>query len=401
MNVKMLSQMGNDETRLISLTHDLFERVKELNCLYGISRLVENRSLSLDHVLQGVANLIPPAWQYPEITGARIVLKDRQFQTSNYRETHWQQAETINEGGARVGSLVVCYLREKPAIFEGPFLKEERELLHAIATRVGNIIENKDAETSLRVHYEREKKLHAKLRREMESRIEFSRKLIHELKTPLTSLMATSQLLVEETNGTRLGKVARYVWEGANRLNSRIEELHDVVKGEVGALMLKLKPVDIAQLLSTLVEENRAFSEQNGITISLELDLLPEKVMADPERVRQVVTNLLNNAYKYAREGKRVTIKTTLDLSAQVRIEVRDYGPGIPKDKQRILFKPGFQVRHDGETPGGMGIGLTLCKMLVELHGGKIWLESKLGKGASFFFTLPLAPKERGNREKE
>ncbi len=101
--------------------------------------------------------------------------------------------------------------------------------------------------------------------------------------------------------------------------------------------------------------------------------------------------NLINNAYKYASEGKKITIGATRDSDSTVRIEVRDYGRGIPKGKQRRLFRPGYQLTRQNERPGGLGIGLALCKTLVELHGGKIWLESKIGKGSSFFFTLPVA----------
>ncbi len=98
--------------------------------------------------------------------------------------------------------------------------------------------------------------------------------------------------------------------------------------------------------------------------------------------------NLINNACKYASEGKRITIRVTTDSSAVV-IEVQDNRPGIPKDKRRMIFKPGYQSSRQNKSPGGLGIGLTLCKMLVELHGGNIWLESEVGRGSSFFFMLP------------
>lgn len=385
--------VNTDKTQLLRPNHDLFERVKELNCLYGISRLMENRELAIEEILKGVADLIPPAWQYPEITGARISLKKRQFQTNNFRETPWEQKEPIIVSGSEVGTLEVCYLQEKPFAYEGPFLKEEKELIHVLVERLGNIIEYKNAENSIRSLYEREKKLRKKLQKEMHSRVDFSRKLIHELKTPLTSLMATSQylLLLEQTQGSELGKAAGLVWEGANRLNTRIEELHDVIKGEVGTLKLNLKPSAIVHLLSSMAEETRALARDHGISINIEADQSLPDVIADPERIRQVLLNLVNNACKYASEGKRVIIRATWDSASTVKIEVRDHGPGIAKDKQRVLFKPGYQVSHGGESPGGLGIGLTLCKMLVSLHGGRIWVESKLGHGSSFFFTLPVA----------
>ena len=380
------------ESRLRELTHDLVERIKELNCLYGVSRLVEKENISLDDILQGVVELIPPAWQYPEVTCACINLKDKRFRTPNFAETLWKQVEAIIVNGKQVGTLEVCYLEEEAYSYEGPFLKEERDLIHGIAERLGHIIESKMAEITLQKLYTREKRLYRKLQLEMENRVDFTRQLVHELKTPLTSLMATSQLLSEETRNTRLEKLAGYVWEGANSLNRRIDELHDVIRGEIGNLKLELKPLHIEHLLLSLLEETRALSHQHGLAISLELvsGHLPD-VYADEERVRQIMFNLINNACKYASAGKLIIIRGSAEAESRVVvIEVQDFGPGIPRDKKRTLFKPGYQLSHQSEGPGGLGLGLTLCKILVELQGGSIWFESTPGKGSSFFFTLPV-----------
>ncbi len=378
------------EAQLRRLAHDLIERVKELGCLYGISRLVENEDNSLDDIFRGVVELIPPSWQYPEVTCARITLRNKVFKTANFAETAWRQAETILVNGKPSGIVEVYYLEEMPHAYEGAFLKEERDLIHGIAERLGHVVESKTAVNRLRTMYVREKQLHKKLQTEMQSRIDFTRLLIHELKTPLTSFLATSQLLLEETTDTRLEKLAMYLWEGANGLNTRIEELHDIIRGETGNLKLKLGPVNIEQLLRSMVEETRALSQQYSVTIRLEPgDRLPY-VRADTERVRQVVLNLINNACKYASEGEKIDIRAVRGPESMVTIEVRDYGRGIPAGRQQHLFKPGYQQppRH-GDSTGGLGIGLALCKALVELQGGRIWLESKAGNGSRFFFTLP------------
>jgi signal transduction histidine kinase len=380
---------GASESELRALTHKFSERVKELNCLYGISRLVEDRNSSVDKILQGVVDMIPPAWQYPEITCACINLRKRRFKTAVFRETIWKQTEYLTVNGKRFGKLEVYYLEEKPECNEGPFLKEERNLIHAIAERTGHIIEHKLAEANLQTLYKREKKLHQRLQVEMKGRIDFTRNLIHELKTPLTSLVATSQLLLDEEKNERLSKLARYVSEGANSLNSRIDELHDVVKGEIGKLELDLKPLDLSQLLISIVEETQALARQNSIVINLKLsEPLPE-VYGDAVRIRQVILNLLNNAFKYAAEGGVVTIKAAARTSS-ITVEVRDEGPGIAEEDQEYLFEPGYQKIHSGKRSGGLGIGLAFCRLLVDLHGGKIWVKSQPGKGSSFFFTLPL-----------
>jgi two-component system clock-associated histidine kinase SasA len=377
------------ESELRDLAHKLSERVKELNCLYGISKLVEDRNLTLEEVLQGVVDLIPPSWQYPDVTCACIKLKNQLINTANFRETIWKQAETIVVNGEHFGTVEVYYLEEKPESDEGPFLDEERNLIHVLAERLGHIIEHRLAGNRIQSLYEQEKELRERLQVEMESRIDFTRNLIHELKTPLTSLVATSQLLFEEERNKKLGKLAQYVWKGANNLNNRIDELHDVVKGEIGKLELDLKPLDLKQLLLSVVEETRALARQYSVAINLKVaESLPE-VYADPVRVRQIVLNLLNNAFKYASAGGKVAIRATAK-SASVTVEVQDRGPGIAEQAQEHMFEPGYQKVYSGGRSGGLGIGLTLCKLLVELHGGRIWVRSQPGKGSSFFFTLPL-----------
>jgi PAS domain S-box-containing protein len=130
--------------------HALKERLKELNCLYGITALLELPGISLDETLKRTVLLLPPAWQYPEITEACIILEGSVFQTAHFRETSWMQAREIIVNGNPAGRVVVCYLEERQAIDEGPFLKEERNLLNTIAERLGHIIEHNRAEVALR-----------------------------------------------------------------------------------------------------------------------------------------------------------------------------------------------------------------------------------------------------------
>jgi two-component system, LuxR family, sensor kinase FixL len=142
-------QGRQSQQMLEKLTYELGERVKELNCLYSISSLVERKGASLDEILQGTVDIIPEAWQYPDITGSRIVLEKRIFKTGNFKETPWVQSQSIVVQGIEIGSLDVCYLQDKPQRDEGPFLKEERSLINVIAERIGEIVERKNAERAL------------------------------------------------------------------------------------------------------------------------------------------------------------------------------------------------------------------------------------------------------------
>lgn len=139
------------------LLHKLHERIKELNCLYGLSKLVEKPNISLEKIFKGMVQLFPPSWQYPEITCARILFHDKEFKTDNFKETKWRQAADIKAFGKKVGFAEVLYLDGKSDCYEGPFLKEERALIVAVTQRLGKIIERKTMEDSL-------KKSEAKLR---------------------------------------------------------------------------------------------------------------------------------------------------------------------------------------------------------------------------------------------
>lgn len=137
------------EKLLQGKTHELGERVKELNCLYTFSKLIERPDISLPEIFEGLVNIIPPGWQYPEVTCARLVFEDQILKTPNFNETIWKQSSPILVDRKSVGTLEVYYLEEKPECDEGPFLKRERDLIDALAARLGKTIQRKRAEGAL------------------------------------------------------------------------------------------------------------------------------------------------------------------------------------------------------------------------------------------------------------
>jgi signal transduction histidine kinase len=143
------SKCRKTEAEHAKLKHDYEERIKELNCLYGFSKLVETTKFSLEEILQRTNDLLPAAWQYPEITCSRIILGKKKYTTKNFKQSKWKQQSLIRAQGKKTGLVEIYYLEEKPTIAEGPFLIEEQNLLDAIAERLGQIIERKRAETSL------------------------------------------------------------------------------------------------------------------------------------------------------------------------------------------------------------------------------------------------------------
>ena len=144
-----VSEPKDIQQALQESTQELGERVKELSCLFDVSNLVETQDISLEGILQGTAELIPPAWQYPEIACTRVILEDQEFRTDNFRETPWKQGSDIVVQGKPCGALEVYYLEERPENDEGPFLKEERAMINAIAERLGRVTERVRAEEAL------------------------------------------------------------------------------------------------------------------------------------------------------------------------------------------------------------------------------------------------------------
>ena len=148
--IKELKRSAAEELGLVS--HRLQERIKELNCLYDISSFRDATDFSLDAVLQAVIDFIPPAIQYPEIACARLIFGDYAIKTKNFRDTKKKISREIAVTDKWIGSLEVCYLEEKPEFEEGPFLKEAKNLIKAVAENIAKIIEREEAEDAIRKH---------------------------------------------------------------------------------------------------------------------------------------------------------------------------------------------------------------------------------------------------------
>ena len=147
---KELKRSETEELGLVS--HRLRERIKELKCLYDISSFRDATDFSLDAVLQAVIDFIPPAIQHPEITCARLLFGGYEIKTKNFRDTKWKISREIAVTYKWIGTLEVCYLEEKPEFEEGPFLKEAKNLINAVAENIAKIIEREEAEDEIRKH---------------------------------------------------------------------------------------------------------------------------------------------------------------------------------------------------------------------------------------------------------
>jgi len=253
-----------------------------------------------------------------------------------------------------------------------------------------DITERERAQEKLEELYEQERKLRKELEAEAQRRIEFTRALVHELKTPLTPVLSSSELLATELHEEPWVSIARNIHRGAANLSNRVDELLDLARGEIGMLQLNPKEVDALRLLRRIADDMAVVVSDNRQSLVLALPPSLPLVWADEERLRQVVLNLLINASKFTPEGGKITLKAKEKDSTLV-VEVQDTGRGISEEEQQRLFQPYHRRINDREHLSGLGLGLALCKHLVELHGGKIWVESRVGKGSTFGFSVPLA----------
>lgn len=238
------------------------------------------------------------------------------------------------------------------------------------------------------------KQLNKELDYEIQRRAEFNRALVHELKTPLTAILASTELFLDElADDPRLG-LAKNIYQAARNLDHRTDELLDVTRGEIGLLTIHPQSIDICPLLHSTLETLRPTAYRKNISLTLEIKGTIPKIFADEERLGQVLYNYLANAIKYTPEGGNIILKT-FQNNDMLSIEVIDDGPGISCDAQKRLFEPYYQVPcSGGERLGGMGLGLSLSKMIINLHNGEVWVDSRLGQGSKFGFSLPVISKE-------
>jgi signal transduction histidine kinase len=252
-----------------------------------------------------------------------------------------------------------------------------------------DITEREMAQEKLEEAYEKERRLRQELQVEVQRRVEFTRALVHELKTPLTPIMSSSDLLVSGLTEEPWLSVAQNIQRGAINLNRRIGELLDLARGEIGMLRLNPKRVDMLRLLNHVGSEMAIVATSNGQTLKMELPATLAQPWADSDRLRQVTQNLLVNATKFTPEGGTITLRAR-EENGSIVVDVQDTGYGIAEEEQRRLFRPYHRQIGDREHLSGLGLGLALCKNLVQLHGGRIWVRSQEGKVATFSFSIPI-----------
>lgn len=279
--------------------------------------------------------------------------------------------------------------------------KYYQELEEKVAARTRDLIK---ANEILNKQKERLKEANIQLQKTNELKSEFLSSISHELKTPLTSILAFNELLLEGIAGELTEQQKEYHYDiqrNGYQLLSLINDILDMAKLQAGRMELEVSVFPVQALIDDVVKKITPLLIKKEQEIKVEVEENLPMLVADQKKIEQVLTNLLNNANKFTPKHGKIKVKAERSKEkGKVLVSVSDTGPGIRKEDQKIIFEMFRQVNGSNtRTHGGSGLGLALAKKLVELHGCKIWVESELGQGSTFYFTIPAEsqnPNEEG-----
>jgi signal transduction histidine kinase len=270
------------------------------------------------------------------------------------------------------------------------FTEEHIRTLVLLATQTSVAVEHARLYEELKRAYEELQRAYEELKTLDELKSNIIANVSHELRTPLTIAKGAIELAKKEGDPEERYELLKMAEEALTRQNFIVENLIEGAKMRRGERRLKLEPIDVAELIRQVIDEFRPMLIKGKLTMEMSLAEDLPKVRADREQLRLVLRNLLSNAVKFNREGGRITIRAE-NKHDMLEVCVSDTGIGIPKDKLDKIFERFYQVDSSPTRRyGGAGMGLAIVKEVVEAHGGRVTVESELGKGSTFCFTLPI-----------
>jgi signal transduction histidine kinase len=378
----------------VALSHqyaqiELRERVKELTCLYGIARVVAQPGSSFDAIIQDIINLLPPAWLYPEITCARIVLDGMSFHTVDFQETPYRQKADIVVNNRKVGFVEVAYLKKKLTMDEGPFLAEERSLIESVAREVAIFYQRTRAE-------EEKTSLQDQLRHadRLATIGQLAAGVAHELNEPLGNILGFAQL------ANKAPHLPEQVKKDLKSIESASLHAREIIR-KLMTFSRQLPPQKAPVNLNELVEDGLYFFEARcqkaGIELVLDLARDLPDITIDSGQMNQVLVNLLVNAIQAMPKGGKLIVRTRLE-GDRFCLNVEDTGEGMGEELKGQIFLPFFTTKDIHE---GTGLGLAVVHGIVTSHGGEIQVDTEKGKGAKFQIRLPLESPDTMRQRRE
>jgi len=417
-------------------TRDLTRSVEELRALGEVSQAVTS-TLDLETVLH---TIVARAVQLSGTNGGVIYEYDESTQAFHLRATHGMEAELIEARRAapgRLGEGVVGKAAATRAPVQVPDILDEREVaaspvrplyaqlgyrsllavpllfedrivgglvvsrkeVGSFSPEVVNLLQTFATQSVLAIQ-------NARLFREIEDKSqqlevanrhksEFLANMSHELRTPLNAIIGFSEVLLERMFGELNPKQTEYLADivsSGRHLLSLINDILDLSKIEAGRMELELTRFHLPMALENAITLVKERATRHGITLKLAVDERLGDFVGDERKFKQILLNLLSNAVKFTPEGGRVSVKA-MPADGAVEVSISDTGIGIAPEDQEAIFEEFRQVATDySHKREGTGLGLTLTKKFVEMHGGKIWVKSEVGKGSTFTFILPVRP---------
>ncbi len=267
------------------------------------------------------------------------------------------------------------------------FTEEDLAFLQALGQEAALAIRNARL-------YEREREQVARLRRLDELQEAFVSSVSHELRTPLTCVRTSVDLL--RATSTRLseeqGELVSTIGHHVTRLEGLVSDLLEITKLDAGQITLAKQPTDLRQIASRIVEALRPLTDRKDQNVRLHWPETMSLVEVDRRRIEQALTNILSNAIKFTPKQGQIDLHM-VETPDSLEVCVADNGPGIPKEDLTRIFER-FYVVTDGRGLSGVGLGLYIARQMIELHGGRIWVKSRLGKGSTFCFVVPKTARE-------
>ncbi|MEZ4938528.1 MAG: ATP-binding protein [Crocinitomicaceae bacterium] len=367
--------MKNSAFNTEQLSKDLNERVKEIECLYRISKISFEDRDNLSQALQRIISEIPSGWQFP--LNVEVNLKLNKTDYGNPIIGNIVQESSIMLNGIAVGVLSIFFNKNDLPEADRKFLKEEQALLDQIATEISRLLDYDKRKNE-------ERELQEKLRQTDRLKLlgEITAGIAHELNTPLGNILGYSQLLQSsefdsqrKSDLTKVITSAKHATEIVKKLmffscempsNYKQINLNDLVKESVGLLQLQLR--------------------KNNIKVVYLLDDNEPIMRVDPIQMNQVLFNIILNSVDAMKESKQGNIEIITEMTESfVLIKIKDTGTGISKKEQKSLFKPFYTTKSRSK---GTGLGLAVSHGIVKAHGGEIEVESDSGKGTTFSIIL-------------
>ena len=409
--LRQLNQFGYDFDRLQFIARDEVELLAEVRQDYGAFIQVVTRAVELiqaGRVAEGrdlqLKEAGPLADKLERVTNQLVNRAEADMVASiEAGESAYQISRWIVVGFA-VGSIGLALLLGYAISWSliEPVKQMDASLRRIAAgdfsqeVEVGNRDELGALATNLNRMRDQLGRLYAQLEAANRHKSEFLAAMSHELRTPLNAVLGFSEILLQRMFGPLNEKQEEYlrdIRESGTHLLSLINDILDLSKVEAGRMELEVTVFDLPQAIANALILVRERAMRHELILNVVIDAGVATIKADERKIKQVLLNLLSNAIKFTPEGGRITVQAT-PRNGYVEVSVRDTGIGIAPEDQGAVFEEFRQVGSSAAKQEGTGLGLALCRKFIELHGGKIWVDSEVGTGSAFIFALPVTREE-------